>query len=175
MVEWDYFLGVWTLFSLPLKKTETAFTSLHHHINAHIQIELSPVHFYIIKKNPYREKQRSKGASIFKFWDWRNLFAFLTSLTLIDEQTPWKRERGTEATEKQGHLIIMKARKKKGKKKRTRFDGPTHTNIHHTHIYTTYTSHDIHPQFHVPTHTPSLIWHSFHNQIEKSLLNTKWS
>jgi len=30
---------------------------------------------------------------ILKFWDWRNLFAFLTSLTLIDEQRGWKRER----------------------------------------------------------------------------------
>ena len=113
-----------------LKRTKTAFM---------ISSSRRPIHPFLNKKSvSWKADQR---ASIFKFWDWRNLFAFLTSLYWWAKS--FERERAKEATEKHGYLI-MKARKKRpdltGQHTRTS------AYVHHPSTHTSRLSAPCHPE-----------------------------
>ena len=95
------------------KRTKTAFM---------ISSSRRPIHPFLNKKSvSWKADQR---ASIFKFWDWRNLFAFLTSLYWWAKRPPKSKD-----------TLSWKQEKK------TRFDGPTHTHkrIRPTYIHPTHT------------------------------------
>ena len=113
------------------KETETAFSSLHHiYTCPYPNRPLTGPFIYIVKS-----RERSKGTFIFKFWDWRNLFAFLTHFNWWANAL---KERGAQKPPKsKDTLIIMKARKKKWPDL-TGQHTPTYT-IHSYHIYHVHT------------------------------------